>query len=91
MSMSSFVLGIVPPDDKWLQMKKIADACDAADIDRPSEVDDFFEGEDPDPAGMIIDIENLCREWGEESSMGYELDVAAIPKKVKTIRFYNSW
>lgn len=29
--------------------------------------------------------------FGGEAGAGYEIDVAAIPPHVTTIRFYNSW
>lgn len=52
MSMSTHIVGFVPPDNKWRQMKVIYDACNEAGITVPEEVDDYFEGEAPDEAGM---------------------------------------
>ena len=92
MSMSMNIVGIVPPDDRWRKMKALAVACDAAAIDWPDEVYEYFEVEDVDdidPAGMEISLES-AREWGGDEC-GYEIDVADIPAKVKTIRVYNSW
>jgi hypothetical protein len=90
MSMSTHVTGFAPPDEQWQKMKAIWDACGAAQIPVPGEVEEFFGGEAPDPAGVEVDLP--LREWQEDgASAGYELDVAAIPPQVKTIRFYNSW
>ncbi len=91
MSMSTHVIGFVPPDEQWQKMKAIWDACEAAGIPVPEEVDDFFGDTGPDPAGVEVDLDPLLREWHGDSGAGFELDVTAIPSKVKTIRFYNSW
>lgn len=96
MSMSTYVIGVVPPDDDWKKMKAAYDACIEADIEVPESVMNFFGGDEPDDAGVIINLSSkqyvaVCREWRDESGEGYELDVADIPKNVKTLRFYNSW
>ena len=89
MSMSTHVIGFVPPDERWQAMKAVWDACKATGIGVPAEVEIFFDGEDPDPAGQEVPLP--AREWSDQSREGYELDVAAIPSQVRTIRFYNSW
>jgi hypothetical protein len=90
MGMSTWVRGFVPPDEAWQKMKAVWDACQAAGIDPPPEVEDFFDGKPPDLAGMEVDLP--VREWnGHEMGAGYELEVSAIPAKVRVIRFWNSW
>lgn len=89
MSMSTHVIGFAPPDDKWKAMKAIWDSCEAAGVPIPKEVERFFGGERPDESGVEVDVP--VREWGDDSREGYEIDVAAIPAHVKSIRFYNSW
>jgi len=89
MSMSTHVAGFVPPDETWQKMKAIFDACRAADVPVPDEVEDFFEGEDPDPAGMETGLP--VRKLNDQDRAGYELDVKDIPATVKTIRFWNEW
>jgi hypothetical protein len=56
--MSTYVIGFRPPDAKWLKMKEVYDACEAAGISIPDEVDDFFNGEPPDEAGVRVDLED---------------------------------
>jgi hypothetical protein len=88
--MSTHVTGFAPPDEQWAKMKAIWDACEAAGIEVPDEVEEFFGGEAPDPAGVEVDLP--LRKWnGGEGGAGYELDIASIPPQVKTLRFYNSW
>jgi hypothetical protein len=90
MSMSTHVTGFAPPDERWQKMKAAWDACRAAGVAVPVPVQDFFGDEDPDPAGVEVDLP--VREWnGGLAGAGYELDVSAIPSQVKIIRFYNSW
>jgi hypothetical protein len=88
--MSTHVTGFVPPDEQWAKMKAVWDACCAGGIPVPDEVVSFFGDEEPDPAG--VEVELPLRKWnGGEKGAGFELDVTAIPEHVKILRFYNSW
>lgn len=93
MSMTTEVVGFRPPDAKWKRMKEVWDACTAACVDVPDEVDKFFDGEDPDPAGIKIDLKEhaCCEEYAEDAGGGYEIDISKLPKNVTRIRFVNSW
>ncbi len=85
MSLSTHVIGFVPPDERWKAMKAIWDACKKAKIDPPTEVEDFFEGR-PDEEGQEVVIPH--KQWVGEDSNGIEINTAKIPAKVKIIRFY---
>jgi len=89
MGMSTHVTGFVPPDETWLKMKAIWDACTEAGIAIPDEVDAFFDGEAPDPTGQTVNVPS--REWHDDSREGIEITLADVPPQVKIIRFYNSW
>jgi hypothetical protein len=90
MSMSTRVAGFAPPDEKWLNMKTVWDACNQAGVPVPSQVTEFFNFKDPDVGG--VEIELPVHEWrGGFEGSGYELDIADIPPQVKTIRFWNSF
>ena len=93
MSMSSHVVGFVPPDETWERMKDVWDACAAADISPPDEVYNFFGGETPDERGVEVPLEKTqcCREYNAEMCDGYEIDLTSLPAAVKFIRFYNSY
>lgn len=93
MGMSTHLLGFKPPNEKWKKMKAIYDACHAADMDVPKEVDNFFGFDTPDDAGVEVDIEehDCCQEYNEDGSEGFEIDVSKLPKDVTILRFYNSW
>jgi hypothetical protein len=89
MSMSTHVIGFAPPDEKWQQMKAIRDACKAAKVAVPKDVEDFFDWQEPDPAG--VEVELTMVEWSDDGREGLEIEVEKIPAHVKRIRFYNSW
>lgn len=91
MSMSTSVIGFAPPDKKWKKMKAVYDACLAADISIPDEVEDFFDGTEPDPAGVSVVLDGLLEKWATDSQEGYQIEIAKLPKNVRILRFYNSW
>lgn len=89
MSTSIYVLFVKPPDERWQQMKTIYDTCTAAGVPVPREVVSFFEGDTPDPSGVIV--RGPSREWSDSYRSGLEIDVSDIPSDVKTVRFVVSW
>jgi hypothetical protein len=93
MSMSTHVVGFKPPDDKWKKMKAIYDACKAAQVNPPEEVEDFFSNGSPDDRGVEVSIEKLpcTKKYNSDSEDGFEIDIKKLPPDVTVIRFYNSW
>lgn len=90
MSMSTHVVGIVPPDEEWQKMKAVWDACRAAGIDLPDSVGHYFDDEAPDPKGVVVAIE--AKQWDDgDMCSGLEVDLDKVRKDVRTIRFYNSY
>ncbi len=89
MSMGTNVIGFAPPDETWERMKSVWETCEALGITVPNEVDSYFDGQDPDPAGVEIELPQ--EEWSNDYCAGIEIEVEKIPKHVKKIRFYNSW
>lgn len=93
MSMSTHVVGFAPPDEKWQKMKAVWDACAAAKIPVPDEVDRFFNFNVPDSSGVEIELENLecVSEYRAEMVDGFQIDLSKLPPNVKFIRFFNSY
>ena len=95
MGMSTIIVGIKLPGNRWKAMKKIYDACNAAEIPVPQEVEEFFEDKEPDNAGVIVNIRNTeaVREYSDDNgdSSGFEVDLCKLPKDITVLRFYNSW
>ncbi len=92
MSVSLYVTGFVPPDSEWRAMKKIWDACEAADVEVPKKVVAFFNHESPDESGVSVDLTNAgcVKDWSSDYESGYEVDLAKVPEHVKIIRCYLS-
>lgn len=91
MSMSTHVVGFVPPDAKWKKMKAAWDACTKAGVPVPEEVTEFFNYEAPDSNGVEIDIKEAVPQYRRDMCEGFDVDVSKLPKHVSVIRFYNSW
>lgn len=94
MGMSTHVVGIRPPDNKWKSMKAVWDACKAVEINPPPEVLDFFGHQEPDNAGLVVHLDtdgDCVREWHTEEGQGYEVILGKLPAKITIVRFYNSW
>jgi hypothetical protein len=89
MGMSTHVIGFAPADEKWRAMKAIWDSCRAAEIPVPSEVEKFFNYEEPDERGVEVELPST--KWSDDFREGFEVEVSKIPAHVKVIRFYNSW
>jgi len=93
MSMSTHVTGFKPPDDKWKKMKAVYDACKAAGIHPPEDVDDFFGSSPPDDRGVEVEIERhpCTKKYSDDMRQGFEIDIRKLPPDVTIIRFYNSY
>lgn len=89
MSMSTHIIGIKPPDERWKKMKAIWDACKEAGISVPREVSDFFDNCAPDPAGVVVELTG--RPWRGNAADGFEIDLPELDPDIRTIRFYNSY
>ena len=94
-----YLMGFKPPDEKWKKMKAIWDACEAAKVDPPRKVEEFFDGEPPEDTGVALELGkgydkkglDILREYSDEMKSGYEFDLKDLPPDVKTIRAYIGW
>ena len=93
MSMSTHVVGFKPPDDKWMKMKAVYDACATARIAPPQEVEDYFSNGPPDDSGVEVGLKGhaCCKKYKAEMEEGFEIDIKKLPPDVTVIRFYNSY
>ncbi len=94
MSMSTHVEAFAPPDDKWKKMKAVWDSCQKAGIVLPIEVEVYFNGEEPDEAGVKIELKDdhpAISEYSADSASGYEIDLTKLPAHIKIIRVVNSY
>jgi hypothetical protein len=94
MGMSIGVYGIKPPDDDWRKMKAVYDACDAAGLPIPKQVERYFDDCAPDPSGVVVNLlrEDRCTaEYHCDHAEGYEVTVDKLPPGVKIVRFVCSY
>ncbi len=93
MSMTTSVVGIVPPDAKWREMKAVWDSCTKAGVPVPEKVSTFFNDENPDEAGVVVDLYKspAVKEWNAEDEQGLEVELAKLPPHIKFLRFCNSY
>lgn len=93
MGMSTHVVGFIPPDEDWLKMKAVWDACREADVTPPEDVLGFFGGEYPDGPGTEVRGKKLTgvSQYEDDARQGFEVELAALPPQVKVLRFVNSW
>ena len=90
--MSTHIVGIREPDAEWERMKAVVDACRVAKIDVPDNVWKFFNYQEPDEDGIVVDLEELAEEWSDGcSSGGYQINISDLPDNITSIRFFNSW
>jgi hypothetical protein len=88
-----YVEGYKPADKKWQEMKAVWDTCEDAGINVPDAVWDYFNGEPPDEAGVLIKIGKMDCVVPYKADMheGFDVLVSKLPKDVTMIRFYCSW
>jgi hypothetical protein len=98
MSMSLHVEGFIPPDAKFQKMFEVYRACEKAGVDIPAEVDEFFNGETPDAAGVRVSLtsaksdgesmyKDAVKEYEGDEGMGYDVDLRKLPADIKILRF----
>lgn len=93
MGMSTHVIGIGKPDEKHKRMFEVYEACQAAGISVPDEVNEYFDWDSPNESGRKIELRrgDAVTEYRAEMRDGYEVEIAKLPKDITHIRFYNSY
>lgn len=86
-------IGYKPPDDRFKEMLAVYEACEAAGVDLPKEVDDFFEGGEPDELGVEVDLQYLecCTTGYDDDARGITINLEELPEDIKVIRIYDSF
>lgn len=98
MSMSTHIQAFIPDTDKeFKKHKKILLACSEAEVSLPKETAKYFGGEDADESMLDEKLSVELKEgvhykdWSQDSSSGFEVDLTKLPAGVTKLRFYNNW
>lgn len=93
MGMSTHVIGIGRADDKHKRMFKAYEACIAADVPVPDDINEYFDYDTPNEMGREIELRrgDSCTEYKAEMRDGYDIEIAKLPKDITHIRFFNSY
>lgn len=97
MGMQTYIVGFIPPDEKFNKMLLAYQSCKDANIPIPKEIYLFFNGAEPDMSGVKIYLSSESKykecivEWQDDSREGYQIYLDKLPKDIKIIRFVNSY
>lgn len=93
MSMSMRIYGYRQPDDKWKKMYRAHEACKAAGVRVPAEVEEFFREGVPETEEIEVDLSKSpgVEEYSADMQEGWEVELEDLPKNIKKIRFVNSY
>ena len=91
MGMSTHVVGFRPPDEEWKRMKELWDLSEKYEVSLPIEVEEFFNGECPEDAGIEVDLKDVQEMFQDDGRSGFDIVLSKLPKSIDRIRFYNSW
>ena len=93
MTMSTHVMGIKPADETYKRMLAAYEACTAAVVPVPAEVQKFFDFEKPEPTGVSVNLDKdgAVRKWEGEAASGFEVDLGQLDPTIRVLRFYNAW
>lgn len=84
------------PDDKYHNMVAAYKACEAAGVEVPDEIQDYFNYEHPDqnPPGTPILLnyhKSKClTDYCTDNRNGYTLDLSKLPAHVRYLQIYLS-
>ena len=92
MSMSMRVVGIRPPTDEYKKKVAAYVACEAAGVEPPEALVDFFDGVEAkyvDPNGMQVDLYEhpAVKEYQGDAEEGFDVNLADLPEGVTILRF----
>lgn len=88
MSVSYFIQGIIPADEKFKKMKALYDQCVELNINVPMAVEFFFNGNEPSEEGITIELpKDSIIQHSSDHGESYVVDLRKIPENVKLISF----
>lgn len=96
--MSTHIMAFMPDTDAdFKKHKKILLACMEAEVSLPKETAEYFGEEDAEEylldEKLSVELKEGVhyKDWSDESSQGFEVDLSKLPKWITKLRFCNSW
>lgn len=94
MGASMHIKGIREPDEEFKAMAEVYFACKKAGIGVPDRVQEFFDWQEPNQNGVLVDLDlspavNTYNDG--DSREGFDVEIEKLPKNITHIRFYLSW
>lgn len=91
MSMSTYIQGLKPKTEEYRTKLNIYIACKKINVEPPSEIVDFFDGEICEH-GIVTELpKEAVREYSDEYRDFLEVNLTKLPPGVSRIRFINSY
>lgn len=94
MGISIHLKGLRDLDGKFKDMLDLKHLCDKTGVNYPKELDDYFRGQTYENEKYLKELLETVslkkRDFREDNSEGFEIDLKDIPEEVKTLRFYIS-
>ena len=94
MSTSMHIKGIREPDDEYIAMAEVYNACKKAGVAVPDRVMDFFDWQEPSGHGIIadLDLSEAVNTYSDDNGReGFDVEIGKLPKNITHVRFYVSW
>lgn len=104
MSVSLYAQAILPATDEYKAKLVAYRACEAAGVDVPKELREFFGDDGPDDAGSLRSLftnhlggnvrqhHESAQRWTDgDMCDGIQVDVTMLPPGTRYIRFYGAW
>ena len=87
MSVSLGIRGVVEPTEEFHKKYVAYKACEDAAVEIPDELRGYFDWEEPNKSGLVVDISDVS----EQKDGMVEIDLAKLRKDITKIQVYLSW
>lgn len=96
MGMSTTIVGTRELDDDFKKLLKVKKACDDAGMNYPRELYDVLKYPEEKEEYLrreyeSVNIDCAIKQYSEDATDVFEIDLSKLPKGVKKIKFRNSY
>jgi len=97
MGMSMHITAIREEDEQYRKMAAAYEACQAAGVSLPKEVEDYFDDAPPSGGPAVAlqtfgkDKHRAVSEYKGDMEEGFTVDLRCLPERTVKLRFYCVW